>query len=32
MIVYLDGALRPAAEARIDPRDRGLLLGDSLLA
>lgn len=29
-IVWLDGRLLPAAEARIDPADRGLLLGDGL--
>lgn len=28
--VWLNGALLPAAEARIDPADRGLLLGDGL--
>ncbi len=29
-MVWLDGRLHPAAEARIDPADRGLLLGDGL--
>jgi branched-chain amino acid aminotransferase len=28
--IWLNGALLPAAEARIDPADRGLLLGDGL--
>jgi branched-chain amino acid aminotransferase len=30
MILWLNGALVPASEARIDPADRGLLLGDGL--
>lgn len=30
MILWLDGALVPAEAARIDPADRGLLLGDGL--
>jgi branched-chain amino acid aminotransferase len=30
MIVWLNGALTPTGEARIDPRDRGFLLGDGL--
>lgn len=30
MIVWLDGRLVPVEAARIDPRDRGLLLGDGL--
>jgi branched-chain amino acid aminotransferase len=30
MKVWLNGALRPANEARIDPADRGFLLGDGL--
>ena len=30
MIVWLNGALTPTDEARIDPRDRGFLLGDGL--
>ena len=30
MIVWLNGDLVPADEARIDPRDRGLLLGDGV--
>ncbi|HTR15423.1 MAG TPA: aminotransferase class IV [Acetobacteraceae bacterium] len=30
MIVWLNGALLPAAEARIDPADRGFTLGDGL--
>lgn len=30
MIVWLNGALAPVEEARIDPRDRGFLLGDGL--
>jgi branched-chain amino acid aminotransferase len=30
MILWLDGALVPAAEARIDPADRGFLLADGL--
>ena len=30
MIIYLNGELLPAAEARIDPADRGLTLGDGL--
>lgn len=30
MIVWLDGALVPAEAARIDPADRGFLLGDGL--
>ena len=30
MIVWLDGALLPAEAARIDPADRGFLLGDGL--
>ncbi len=30
MIVWLNGRLCPADEARIDPRDRGLLLGDGV--
>ncbi|HYE50045.1 MAG TPA: aminotransferase class IV [Azospirillaceae bacterium] len=29
-VLWLDGALVPAADARIDPADRGLLLGDGL--
>lgn len=29
-VVWLDGALCPAAEARIDPADRGFTLGDGL--
>jgi branched-chain amino acid aminotransferase len=29
-LLWLNGALLPAAEARIDPADRGLLLGDGL--
>ncbi|QJE73306.1 2-keto-4-methylthiobutyrate aminotransferase [Aerophototrophica crusticola] len=29
-VLWLDGALVPAAEARIDPADRGLTLGDGL--
>jgi len=29
-IVYLNGLLLPEEEARISPRDRGLLLGDSI--
>jgi len=29
-MIWLDGALHPAAQARIDPADRGLLLGDGL--
>ncbi len=29
-MVYLNGQLHPRAEARIDPTDRGLLLGDGL--
>lgn len=29
-VVWLDGALRPAAEARVDPTDRGFTLGDGL--
>jgi branched-chain amino acid aminotransferase len=29
-LLWLDGALLPASEARIDPADRGLLLGDGL--
>lgn len=30
MIIWLNGALTPTDEARIDPRDRGFLLGDGL--
>jgi len=30
MIVWLNGALTPTDEARIDPRDRGFLLGDGV--
>jgi branched-chain amino acid aminotransferase len=30
MIVWLNGTLLPVAEARIDPSDRGFLLGDGL--
>ncbi|MFQ5785320.1 MAG: aminotransferase class IV [Alphaproteobacteria bacterium] len=30
MIVWLNGALCPIDEARIDPRDRGFLLGDGV--
>lgn len=30
MIIYLNGGLLPASEARIDPADRGLTLGDGL--
>ncbi|MFP6742452.1 MAG: aminotransferase class IV [Alphaproteobacteria bacterium] len=30
MIIWLNGALAPIDEARIDPRDRGFLLGDGL--
>ena len=30
MIVWLNGELVPADEARIDPRDRGFLLGDGV--
>lgn len=30
MIVWLNGELVPVDEARIDPRDRGLLLGDGV--
>jgi len=30
MIVWLNGELTPAGEARIDPTDRGFLLGDGL--
>lgn len=30
MIVWLNGALLPAAEARIDPADRGFTLGDGV--
>lgn len=30
MTVWLNGALLPAQEARIDPADRGLLLGDGI--
>jgi branched-chain amino acid aminotransferase len=30
MHLWLNGRLLPAAEARIDPSDRGLLLGDGL--
>mgnify|MGYP000848321589 CR=1 FL=1 len=29
-VVWLDGRLMPAGEARIDPADRGFLLGDGL--
>lgn len=29
-VVWLDGALCPAAEARVDPADRGFTLGDGL--
>lgn len=29
-ILWLDGCLLPAGEARVDPGDRGLLLGDGL--
>jgi branched-chain amino acid aminotransferase len=29
-VLWLNGALLPAADARIDPADRGLLLGDGL--
>ena len=29
-LLWLNGALLPASEARIDPADRGLLLGDGL--
>ena len=29
-VIYLNGRLVPAAEARIDPADRGLTLGDGL--
>ena len=29
-MVWLNGAIQPASEARIDPRDRGFLLGDGL--
>lgn len=29
-LVWLNGALRPAQDARIDPADRGFLLGDGL--
>lgn len=30
MIIWLDGALIPAETARVDPADRGFLLGDGL--
>ena len=30
MILWMNGALLPAEEARIDPRDRGFTLGDGL--
>lgn len=29
-VIWLDGRLLPAADARIDPADRGLLLGDGV--